>query len=127
MEKLVKKMGHELAATSSRRRFLGRFGRTVLGVGVGFALWANGGGQALAGPFTNCCPECCPPLANCQPGNPGVTCPNCNSVSSGCPAGYTNNWSWWCCGSNGLRECADCVSNANSSCCGCTHNPGGPC
>jgi hypothetical protein len=126
MEKLVRTIGLELAATESRRRFLGRFGRAVLGVGLGVAFWASGESPALAGPFIECCPECCPPLANCQPGNPGVTCPNCNTVGAGCPNQWEHTYSWWCCGQVGLRECADCKL-PDGTCCGCTHNPGGPC
>lgn len=129
MEGLVRKVGYELSSTESRRRFLGRFGRGVLQVGAGLALWAGAESvadrQAFA-QFTNCCPECCPPLSNCQPGNPGVTCADCNTVSSGCPNGLNNYYSWWCCGQVGLRECADC-KDASGNCCGCTHNPGGPC
>jgi hypothetical protein len=109
MGRIVTKLGQTLERTSTRRGFIGRSARVILGTGAGLTYWATFGANKAAAVF--CCP--CTPASGTWCSNLGYPC----SVSNACHPSCSFTYQWICCCSGWRQICTDC--NCPNGSCGC--------
>jgi hypothetical protein len=133
MDKLVRKVSMGLAKSTTRRGFMSRMARGVVGIGLGASYLFGGNRYAFAdadckfGSKDNCGGDCtgsgdkngCYGLPYCT--GEGKTC----GSNGECPTGMEYKGGWTCCcgptGSKKQHTCNDCGPSDGGRVCICHH------